>query len=133
MSLRPFVRYLRQFEPATAMPDESVFGLLPGWQKPHIYREQEIIYLLVAARQLGTDGNLRAATYETLFGLLASTGLHVSEAVHLLDADVDMAQGLLTIRQTKFNESRQLPLHPSVTVADELPDSESASGFIFLS
>jgi integrase len=115
--LRPFIRYLQQFEPATAMPDESVFGPLPGWQMPHIYREQEIIDLLVAARQLGTDGNLRAATYETLFGLLASTGLRVSEAVHLLDADVDLAQGLLTVRQTKFNKSRQLPLHPSTTTA----------------
>jgi len=52
--LRPFIRYLRQFEPATPMPDESVFGPLPGWQMPHIYREQEIIDLLAAARQLGT-------------------------------------------------------------------------------
>jgi len=95
-SLLPFVRYLRQFEPAATMPDESVFGPLPGWQMPHIYREQEIIDLLVAARQLDTDGNPR--TYEKLFGLLASTGLRVSEAVHLLDADVDLVQGLLTIR-----------------------------------
>jgi integrase len=115
--LRPFIRYLQQFEPATAMPDESVFGPIPGWQMPHIYREQEIIELLAAARQLGADGNLRAATYETLFGLMASTGLRVSEAVHLLDADVDLVQGLLTVRQTKFNKSRQLPLHPSVTAA----------------
>lgn len=113
--LRPFVHYLRQFEPATPMPDTSVFGSLPGWQIPHIYREQEIMDLLAAAHHLGPDGNLRAATYETLFGLLASTGLRVSEAVRLLDTDVDLAQGLLTIRQTKFNKSRQLPLHPSVT------------------
>jgi integrase len=116
-SLRPFVRYLRQFEPATPMPDTSVFGPLPGWQMPHIYRDQEIIDLLSAASQLGTNGNLRAATYETLFGLLASTGLRVSEAIHLLDADVDLAQGLLTVRQTKFNKSRQLPLHPSTIAA----------------
>lgn len=115
--LRPFIRYLQQFEPATAMPDESVFGPVPGWQMPHIYQEQEIIDLLAAARQLGAEGSLRAATYETLFGLLASTGLRVSEAVHLLDADVDLAQGLLIVRQTKFNKSRQLPLHPSVTAA----------------
>ena len=115
--LRPFIRYLQQFEPATPMPDESVFGPLPGWQMPHIYRDQEIIDLLAAAHRLGDDGNLRAATYETLFGLLASTGLRVSEAVHLLDTDVDLAQGMLTIRQTKFNKSRQLPLHPSVTAA----------------
>jgi integrase len=116
-SLRPFVRYLRQFEPATPMPDTSVFGPLPGWQMPHIYRDQEIIDLLAAAHQLGPDGNLRAAAYETLFGLMASTGLRVSEAIHLLDTDVDLAHGFLTVRQTKFNKSRQLPLHPSVTAA----------------
>ena len=115
--LRPFIRYLRQFEPATAMPDESVFGPVPGWQMPHIYRDQEIIDLLVAAHRLGDDGNLRAVTYETLFGLLASTGLRVSEAIRLLDADVDLTHGMLTVRQTKFNKSRQLPLHPSTTAA----------------
>lgn len=115
--LRPFIRYLRQFEPASPMPDASVFGPLPGWQMPHLYRDQEIMDLLAAAHRLGDDENLRAATYETLFGLLASTGLRVSEAIHLLDADVDLAHGLLTVRQTKFNKSRQLPLHPSVTAA----------------
>lgn len=115
--LRPFIRYLQQFEPATAMPDESVFGPIPGWQMPHIYQDQEIIDLLAAAHRLGVDGNLRAATYEILFGLMASTGLRVSEAIHLLDTDVDLAHGLLTVRQTKFNKSRQLPLHPSTTAA----------------
>jgi integrase len=115
--LRPFARYLQQFEPATAMPDESVFGPIPGWLMPHIYRDQEIVDLLTAARGLGHVGDLRAATYETLFGLMASTGLRLSEAVHLLDADVDLRLGLLTVRQTKFNKSRQLPLHPSTTAA----------------
>lgn len=115
--LRPFIRYLQQFEPATPMPDESVFGPVPGWQMPHIYQDQEVIDLLAAAHQLGAEGSLRAATYETLFGLIASTGLRVSEATHLLDTDVDLVQGKITVRQTKFNKSRQLPLHPSVIAA----------------
>ena len=45
--------------------------------------------------------------------LLAATGLRVSEAVHLMDADVDLKSGILTVRQTKFAKSRQVPLHPS--------------------
>jgi site-specific recombinase XerD len=97
--LRPFARYLQQFEPATAIPDEAVFGPIPGWQMPHIYRDQEVVDLLAAARGLGPAGDLRAATYETLFGLIAATGLRLSEAVHLLDADVDLMLGLLTVRQ----------------------------------
>lgn len=83
----------------------------------HIFHDDEIIELLAAARKLGPRGSLRPATYETLFGLMASTGLRVSEAIHLRDADVDLKQGMLTVRQTKFAKSRQLPMHPSTVEA----------------
>ena len=84
---------------------------------PHIYRDDEIVDLLTAARRLGPAGSLRPFTYETLFGLMASTGLRVSEAIHLRDADVDLRRGMLTIRQTKFAKSRQLPIHPTTIKA----------------
>lgn len=64
---------------------------------------------------LPTDG-LRPKTYRTLFGLLAATGLRISEALHLQPQDVDLARGMLTVRQTKFRKSRLVPLH-STTVA----------------
>jgi len=112
-ALRPFTRYLQQFEPRTEIPDESIFGKVQEKGTPHIYHEQEIIDLLAAAKNLGPSGDLRAATYETLFGLIASAGLRVSEAVHLLDSDVDLKLGMLIVRQTKFAKSRQLPLHSS--------------------
>ena len=73
--------------------------------------------MLAAARKLGPPGSLRPATFETLFGLMASTGLRVSEAIHLRDADVDLKHGMLTVRQTKFAKSRQLPIHPSTVEA----------------
>ena len=114
---RPFMRYLRQFEPLTEVPEESVFGPVPDRLTPHIYQEQEIVDLLAAARTLGPPGNLRAATHETWFGLIAAAGLRVSEAMDLLDIDVDLKQGMLTIRQTKFAKSRQLPLHPTTIIA----------------
>lgn len=115
--LRRFIRYLRQFEPQTEMPEASIFGPEPGRVAPHIYREEEIVDLLAAARTLGPRGSLRPATFETLFGLMASTGLRVSEALHLGDIDVDLKRGMLTVRETKFAKSRQLPLHPSTTEA----------------
>jgi integrase len=117
--LRPFARYLRQFDPRTEVPDESVFGPVPGRVAPHIYREEEIVELLAAARELRPHGGLRAATFETLFGLIASTGLRISEALDLLDADVDLKFAMLTVRQTKFAKSRQLPLHLSTVDALE--------------
>ena len=115
--LRPFTAWLRQFDPATEVPDEAVFGRVPGRMTPHVYREPEIVELLAAAKQLGPDGGLRPAVMETLFGLLACTGLRISEALGLLDADVDLRVGVLTIRQSKFGKSRLVPLHPSAVDA----------------
>jgi len=113
--LGPFTRWLQQFAPNTEVPDSTVFGRI-GWRPaPHIFTEQEILDLLAAARRLEPD--LRGATYEALFGVLAATGLRVSEAVHLRQADVDLHAGLLTVRQTKFGKSRYVPLHPSTTEA----------------
>ena len=112
--LRSFCCYLQQFEPRTEVPDDSIFGQVDQRLAPHIYSEQEIIDLLAAARNLGSFvPGLRGTTYETLFGLIASSGLRVSEAVHLLDTDVDLKSGMLTIRQTKFAKSRYVPVHPS--------------------
>ena len=115
--LRPFARYLRQFDPRTEVPDETVFGPVPGRMAPHIYCEEEIADLLAVARKLQPHDGLRPATFETLFGLMASAGLRVSEALDLLDADVDLKFAMLTVRQTKFAKSRQLPLHPSTVEA----------------
>jgi integrase len=115
--LRPFTRWLRQFEPATEVPEEAVFGAVPGRMTPHVYREPEIVELLAAARQIGPDGGLRPLVMESLFGLIACTGLRISEALGLLDADVDLLAGELTIRHSKFGKSRLVPLHPSAVQA----------------
>jgi len=116
--LRSFCRYLRQFEPRTEVPDDSLFGRIGQRLAPHIYTEQEIIDLLAAAHNLGSFiPGLRGATYATLFGLIASTGLRVSEALHLLDTDVDLKSAMLTIRKTKFAKSRQVPMHPTTVEA----------------
>ncbi len=113
--LRPFTGWLQQFEPRTEVPDEAIFGRVGERLTPHIYSEQELIDLLAAARQLRPG--LRGATYEALFGLLAATGLRVSEAVLLRTGDVDLKAGMLTIQRTKFAKSRQVPLHPSTVEA----------------
>jgi integrase len=109
--LRPFARYLQQFEPRTEVPDESIFGSVDQRLAPHIYSEAEIVDLMSAARALRPE--LRGAGFEALFGLLASTGMRGSEAIHLRDGDVDLRASMLTVRRTKFAKSRQVPLHPS--------------------
>ena len=112
-ALRPFMRWLQQFEPIIEVPDDSSFGSIPVRVAPHIYSTAEVVELLVAARRLGPSDGLRAATYATLFGLIASAGLRVGEALGLADLDVDLDGGVLTVRQTKFGKSRLVPLHPS--------------------
>lgn len=59
------------------------------------------------------SGQLRPLTWQTLIGLLACTGLRISEALALAVRDVDLEQGLLTVRLSKCQHSRQVPLHPS--------------------
>ncbi|MPR12179.1 tyrosine-type recombinase/integrase [Microvirga tunisiensis] len=76
---------------------------------PHIYTADEITALMRAAALLKPSGSIRPLLYETLFGLLAATGMRVSEALALsLD---DLTADGLVIRQTKFQKSRLLPLH----------------------
>lgn len=115
--LRPFARWMRQFEPITGQPDESIFGPIPGRLTPHIYQEAEIVALLNAAHHMEPPNSLRLATFETLFGLIACAGLRVSEALNLLDSDVDLQDCTLVVRQTKFGKSRCLPVHASTVQA----------------
>jgi site-specific recombinase XerD len=79
--LRPFARYLQQFDPATQVPPPKVLGPTHRRPVPHIFSNEEVQDLLVAAGRLPPAGGLNPATYQTLFGLLAATGLRISEAL----------------------------------------------------
>jgi integrase len=78
---------------------------------PYLYSEADIAGLMTAARALASP--LRAATYETLIGLLAVAGLRVGEAIRLDRSDVDFDNALVTILASKFGKSREIPLHPA--------------------
>lgn len=115
--VRRFAKHRALFDPATEIPPDRVFGPSYRRRSPHIYSEREIASLLRAAGQLGPVGGLRPQTYVTLFGLLASTGLRISEALRLTEKEVDLGAGLLTVSETKFHKSRLIPLHPSTAAA----------------
>lgn len=115
-AVRPFARYLAPRVPGTEVPPR---GLLPGPVSrravPYLYSGAEVAALMTAAGAIRTP--LRAATYQTLIGLLAATGMRAGEVIALDRDDLDPEQGLLTIRGSKFGKSRQLPLHPSALQA----------------
>jgi integrase/recombinase XerD len=111
--VRRFARYVSALDARTEIPP---FGLLPYRARrvqPYLYTDEEIAQLIRAAGKLPSPLGLRAATYATLFGLLAVTGMRVSEPIGLDRDDVDLNRGRLTIRRTKFGKSRMLPLHAS--------------------
>jgi integrase len=117
--IRGFAKYRRVFEPKTEIPP-PLFGTSKGPRPtPYIYSDEEIRALLQAAAALSPAPGLRlrSHTYVTLLGLLASSGLRISEALKLARRDVDLRLGVLTIVQTKFKKSRIVPLHPSTARA----------------
>lgn len=92
------------------VPAVDAVGRSPAERRrPHIYSADEIAKLMHAAAELSPTGTLRPTTYATLFGLLAATGLRISEALALRLGDLS-GDGLV-VRQTKFRKSRLLPLH----------------------
>lgn len=115
--IRPFAKHRARIEPGTYVPEADTFGRNRRRLAPHIYTDREIADLLAAAGRLSPKGALRPATYRALFGLIAATGLRVSEALRLQCADVDLNAGMVTVRQTKFAKSRLVPLHPTTVRA----------------
>jgi integrase len=113
--LRGFARYLHALDPRTGVPPTNLLPGSFGRSTPYLYSSDQVAALMMAAR--GIRSPLRAATTETIVGLLASAGLRIGEALALDRSDVDLGRGLLTIRQAKFNKTREVPLHPTVTAA----------------
>lgn len=115
--IRRFAQWRQLTDGRTEVPPAD---LLPGRYRrrpPRLCREEDIPRLLAAARQLPSANGLRGRTYETLFGLLAVTGLRSSEVVALDDGDLDHRQATLLVRRTKFGKSRIVPLHASTMAA----------------
>jgi integrase len=115
MVVRIFARHLAALDPATEVPPED---MLPHHYRriaPYLYSPGEITALMAAAGRLAPP--LRAATWQTLIGLLAVTGMRKSEACHLDRDQVDLRAGVLTITDSKFGKSRQVFLHPTAVAA----------------
>ena len=114
-AVRGFVRYLKALDPACEVPPPELLPASKYRPAPYVYRDEEIVAVMAAARQLRPP--LRGATFHTLIGLLACTGLRIGEAIKLDRDDVYLTHGLLTVRDSKFGKSREVLLHPSTVRA----------------
>ena len=111
--IRGFARYRIGADPRTEIPPVGLLKFRSRRARPYLYSEAEIRRLLAAALKIESPHALQPRTYHCLFGLLAVSGLRVGEAINLQPQDVDLSEGILTIRGAKFGKSRLVPLHPS--------------------
>jgi integrase/recombinase XerD len=116
MVARGFARYLSGIDPRSEVPPAGLIPIRRQWRPPFIYSEADVAALMDQARR-SIPQPLRAATYETLIGLLASTGLRVGEAIRLDRHDIDWDEGVLLVRRSKFGKSRVVPLRSSTLEA----------------
>jgi integrase len=115
--VRTFARWLQATDPRTEVPPPRLLPAPHRRPTPHIYGKAEIAALMSAANQLDQGCGLRGATFKTLIGLLAATGLRPGEALKLDVDDVDLQDRVLVVRGSKCGKSRLVPFDPSTGAA----------------
>ncbi|HIA54794.1 MAG TPA: integrase [Candidatus Melainabacteria bacterium] len=111
--VRGFARYRSAMDGRTEIPPSHLLPYRPSRANPHLYTQKEIQSLLTAALNIPQAHGLSRFTYYCLFGLLAVSGMRISEVLNLRVDEVDLENGVLTINGAKFGKSRLIPLHGS--------------------
>ena len=112
-TVRRFAIWRSVTDEGTEIPPKNLLSCRYHRKTPYIYSDEEIEKIVRVARNLPSPLGLRGLTYATLFGLLAVTGMRISEALALDREDVDLKEKILIIRKSKFRKSRLVPLHIS--------------------
>ena len=107
-AVRGFARYLVGIDPATEVPPRGLLPQPTRWRGPFVFSPADIEVIMNRAASF--TPRLRSATYVTLIGLLAATGLRIGEAIKLDRADIDWSTGVLLVRESKFGKSRLVPV-----------------------
>jgi integrase len=111
--VRVFAGWLQAHDERTEVPP---LGLIAGKSRrarPYIYSDTEVGTIVVRAARLPSRYGLRGWTCSILFGLISVTGLRVSEALGLDEDDVDLDEGVITVKRGKNNKARFVPITPS--------------------
>lgn len=113
--VRLFAQWLSSADPGHQIPPQGLLPHRSRRSRPHIYSKSEITSIITAAEELPSVYGLRGLTYSTLFGLIAVTGLRISEAVALNHRDFDTDNGIIRVLHGKSGKERLLPLDATVT------------------
>ena len=111
---RSFAAFMLSVDPATQVPPKRLWPR-PRRTEPFVCSPAEIAAVVDAAGHGGSA--LVAATFQTVVGLIAATGMRVGEVLGLDTTDVDLTAGVLTVRDTKFGKSREVAVHPTAVTA----------------
>jgi integrase len=108
--VRVFAQWLHGIDHHHEIPPHGLVPDRTQRSRPYIYSPEEIRDLIRLAGELPSVNGIRSLTYPVLFGLIAATGLRISEALSLDCSDVDLDAGVLTIRRGKLGKARLIPL-----------------------
>jgi integrase/recombinase XerD len=108
--VRLFAQWLHCIDSKHEVPPQSLIPSRMRRSRPYIYSEDEIRRIVSVAAELPSANGIRSLSVSALFGLIAVTGLRVSEALSLDTADVDPDVGVLTLRRGKLGKGRLLPV-----------------------
>lgn len=111
--LSGFYRYVisRGFATHCPLPARETEPKTPKPRLPHIYSPDELGRLFGMIHESRKKAiKLDELTFRTLLLLLYGTGLRIGEALRLTLADVNLDGLVVTVRQTKFDKSRLVPL-----------------------
>ena len=111
--VRMFARWLHGLDSRNEVPTAGLIPYRLRRPRPYIYSDDEIQCILRAAGKLPSIYGLRGMTFATFFGLVAVTGMRISEAISLDLRDVDLESGVITIRHGKLGKARYNPISDS--------------------
>ena len=136
--VRRFAIYMQSIDPTTEVPPTHILVQKKGRATPFLYSQADLTALIIVTKALQSAD--RGLTLRTLILLLSVTGMRIGEAIRLDIDDFDPINGILTVRNTKFGKTRELPLHQTTVTAlssylqrDGQPKRSSGTRALFLS
>ncbi|CAN5191838.1 tyrosine-type recombinase/integrase [soil metagenome] len=111
-----FLTYLKTMFPDVQIPDTSLIAA-PVRSIPYVFSAEDLAKIL-SMEIADSNLSIKLHTAQTLFALMACTGLRPGEAIRLTIEDVELNEspGLLKVNCSKYGKTRVVPVHQT-TVA----------------